>query len=95
MKYYIISKVELGEDEQCKYTDIGQTDDVNIANEINEQYDSTLGKFVGENLTKLDLGIVVLSTFFKDTPFVTEANTIVKTVEGLNLKKINNISELK
>ena len=94
MEYYIISKVELGDDEDLKFTDIGQTDDVNVANEINEGYDSTLGKFTGENRTKLEIGIVKVSTFFETTDYVNEARTMVYNVDDLNLKAITKVSEL-
>ena len=94
MQYYIISKIELGSGDTLQYTDIGETIDVNIANEINEQYDSTLGKFLGENRTKLELGIVNISTFFESTTSVNEARTIVENVDDLNLKSITKISEL-
>ena len=60
----IISKIELEGTDNLKYTDIGYTTDINVANEINEDYDSTLGKFLGENRTKLTLGEVSISTFF-------------------------------
>ena len=59
----IISKIELEGLDNLKYTDIGYTTDINVANEINEDYDSTLGKFLGENRTKLTLGEVSISTF--------------------------------
>ena len=66
MKYYIISKIELEGTDSLKYTDVGYTEDINITNEINEQYDATLGKFLGENRTKLELEEVSISTFFND-----------------------------
>ena len=94
MEYYIISKIELGENDDLKYSDIGETSDVNVVNEINEQYDSTLGKFLGENRTKLELGIVNISTFFESITSVNEARTIVENVDDLNLKSITKISEL-
>ena len=67
MKYYIISKIELEGTDSLKYTDVGYTEDINIANEINEQYDATLGKFLGENRTKLELEEVSISTFFNES----------------------------
>ena len=38
----IISKIELEGTDNLKYTDVGYTQDENVANEINEDYDSTL-----------------------------------------------------
>jgi hypothetical protein len=90
----IISKIELEGTDNLKYTDVGYTTDINVANEINEDYDSTLGKFLGENRTKLTLGEVSISTFFSGVSYVNEARTEVETVEGLNLSEITNINQL-
>ena len=49
----IISKIELEGTDNLKYSDVGYTTDVSVINEINEQYDFTLGAFLGENRTKL------------------------------------------
>ena len=43
----IISKIELEGTDNLKYTDVGYTTDTSVINEINEAYDSTLGKFIG------------------------------------------------
>ena len=90
----IISKIELEGTDSLKYTDIGYTTDINVANEINEDYDSTLGKFLGENRTKLTLGEVSISTFFSGVDSVNEARTEVETIDGLNLSEITNINQL-
>ena len=92
--YYIISKIELEGTEFLKYSDYGTTTDIEIVNQINEDYDSTLGAFLGENRTKLELGITLLSTFFESTDFVYEARTEVINVDGLELKNITNLNEL-
>ena len=94
MTYYIISKIELEGEENLKYTDVGYAENIDIVNIINEDYDSTLGAFIGENRTKLQLGEVKISSFFDTTPYVNEARTEVNSVEGLNLNKIANINEL-
>tara|TARA_R100001480_G_scaffold4023_1_gene10154 strand:- start:742 stop:1020 length:279 start_codon:yes stop_codon:yes gene_type:complete len=90
----IISKIELEGLDNLKYTDIGYTTDINVANQINEDYDSTLGKFLGENRTKLTLGEVSISTFFVDVDSVNEARTEVDTVEGLGISEITNVNQL-
>ena len=90
----IISKIELEGGSNLKYTDIGHTQDVEIINEINEEYDLTLGKFLGENKTKIELGIVSISEFFDNIPFVNEARTQVENVEDLGLIKVTNINQL-
>lgn len=90
----IISKIELEGTDNLKYTDVGYTTDEAVKTEINEAYDSTLGKFLGENRTKLQVGEASVSTFFSDTEFVNEARTEVDEVEGLNLSEITNVNQL-
>jgi len=90
----IISKIELEGTDNLKYTDIGQTEDDAIVNQINEDYDSTLGKFLGENRTKLEIGEVSISTFFNGIDSVNEARTQVEIVEDISLTKITDISQL-
>lgn len=80
--------------DSLKYTDVGYTEDVNITNEINEQYDITLGVFLGENRTRLELGEVSISTFFNDIDSVNEARTEVENVEELNIVHITNLNQL-
>tara|TARA_B100001094_G_scaffold149991_1_gene145141 strand:- start:654 stop:935 length:282 start_codon:yes stop_codon:yes gene_type:complete len=90
----IISKIELEGTDNLKYNDVGYTEDVTIINQINESYDSTLGKFIGENRTKLTLGEVSISTFFATTEYVNEAATQTDSIEGLGLIEITNINQL-
>ena len=90
----IISKIELEGTDNLKYTDVGYTEDATVANEINEEYDTTLGKFLGENRTKLGLGEVSVGAFFATTNSVNEARTEVDTVEGLGIPLIKNVNEL-
>jgi len=92
--YYIISKIELEGADNLSYSDYGTTTDENIVNQINEDYDSTLGAFLGENRTKLQLGIVSVSTFFETTSFVYEARTEVDNIEGLNVLNITDLNQL-
>jgi hypothetical protein len=90
----IISKIELEGADSLKYTDVGFTTDEAVKNEINEGFDATLGKFLGENRTKLNLGEISVSVFFETTDHVNEARTEVETVEGLGLVEITNVNEL-
>ena len=90
----IISKIELEGADSLKYTDVGYTTDEAVKNEINEGFDATLGKFLGENRTKLNLGEISVSVFFESTDYVNEARTEVDTVEGLDLVEITNVNEL-
>tara|TARA_R110001632_G_C11166809_1_gene399181 strand:+ start:123 stop:389 length:267 start_codon:yes stop_codon:yes gene_type:complete len=73
-------------------TDIGYTDDVETANSINELFDSTLGRFLAENRTKLELGLVKISTFFEAIPSVEDANKVTENFELVkHLPKINDL----
>jgi hypothetical protein len=92
--YYIISKIELEGSDSLKYSDYGTTTDEDIVNQINEDYDSTLGEFLGANRTKLELGIVSVSAFFETTSFVYEARTEVDNIEGLNVLNITDLNQL-
>lgn len=90
----IISKIELEGTDYLKYTDVGYTTDILVANEINESYDSSLGKFLGENRTKLQLGEVSVSAFFSSVSYVNEARTDVENVDNLGISEVTNINQL-
>jgi len=90
----IISKIELEGTDNLKYTDVGYTSDESIIIQINEDYDSTLGKFLAENRTKLEIGQASLSTFFETTLYVNEARTQVEDLGDSQLIEITNINEL-
>ena len=90
----IISKIELEGTDNLKYTDVGFTTDISVINEINEAYDGTLGKFLGENRTKLEIGEVLISTFFSGVSYVNEARTEVENVDALSLIEITNVNQL-
>jgi hypothetical protein len=90
----IISKIELEDNNSLKYTDIGHTEDIDVINQINEDYDMTLGKFLGENRTKLELNLLSVSSFFSETSYVNEARTQVENIEGLGLIEVTNINQL-
>lgn len=92
--YYIISKIELEGSDSLSYSDYGTTTDENIVNQINEDYDSTLGEFLGANRTKLELGIVSVSAFFETTSFVYEARTQVDNIDEMGLLSIINVNQL-
>tara|TARA_R110002050_G_scaffold59892_2_gene133353 strand:- start:443 stop:724 length:282 start_codon:yes stop_codon:yes gene_type:complete len=90
----IISKIELEGTDNLNYTDVGYTTDISVINEINEAYDSTLGKFLGENRTKLEIGEVSISAFFSGVSYVNEARTEVENVDALSLIEITNVNQL-
>jgi hypothetical protein len=90
----IISKIELEGTDNLKYTDVGYTSEESVINQINENYDSTLGKFLGENRTKLEIGEVSVSTFFATTDFVNEARATIEDASDLGLIQITDINQL-
>lgn len=90
----IISKIELEGTDNLKYTDVGYTSDETIITQINEGYDSTLGMFLGENRTKLEIGDVSVSAFFNSTSFVNEARAQVESADGLGLTEVTDINQL-
>ena len=90
----IISKIELEGTDNLKYTDVGYTTEVSLINQINEAYDVSLGVFLGENRTKLEIGEVSISTFFSGVSYVNEARTEVENVDALSLIEITNVNQL-
>ena len=87
----VIEKIE-EKGGQLNFTPVGFTQDQNLIIEINEAYDATLGKFLGENRTKLEIGLITISAFFDVTPYVNEARTQQENTEGL--KEVKSINEL-
>jgi hypothetical protein len=90
----IVEKIELGEDNNLQTTSIGYTENIHLINEINEQYDESLGAFIGGNKTKLENGVVSINTFFAAINHVHEARMTVETIENLNLTEIIHINQL-
>ena len=95
MQYIIIFKIEkVPNHNALQSTEYGYTEDTNLADEINEDYDQTFGTFLAFNQTKLQKNLVNVSDFFDNTPFVYQATSMSDDIEGMNLIKISNISEL-
>lgn len=90
----IVEKIELGENGELQSTPVGYTENVHLITEINEQYDVSLGAFIGANKTKLENGVVSISTFFGDLAYVHEARMTTETIEDLNLTEIIDINQL-
>ena len=89
----IIEKIELGDNGEVVTAEVGYTQNVFLINEININYDESMGEFVGKNRTNLENEVVSISTFFETTPFVHIAATITDA-ERLDLIEITNINEL-
>ena len=89
----IIEKIELGDNGEVVTTEVGYTENVFLINEININYDESMGEFVGKNRTNLENEVVSISTFFETTPVVHIASTVTDA-ERLDLIEITNINEL-
>jgi len=89
--FTIIDKITCVENSLI-YRDFGYTQSDSLINEINSNYEITLGDFLKTNLNALESGDVFISDFFKVVSFVYVARTIV-TEKG-DLPKIENMEGL-
>ena len=91
----LISKIQLGNESSLASTSVGYTYDEELIVDINKEYDSTLGGFLGENRTKLENNEISISEFFNSIEHVFEARIEVETLEGLdNLNEVTDINDL-
>lgn len=90
--YTIINKIELEGDNSLKYTDFGYTTDETIINQINKDYDTTLGSWVETNKEELENGTKFISEFFDTTSLVYVARTGVNY--EVSLPEITDINQL-
>lgn len=92
--YTIISKIDKDNNGNIRYTDVGYTTNQTLINQININFDETLGVFFASNRTKLELGEIGIDTFFSGTTYVNEARIIKNTLEGTDLVEITDINQL-
>lgn len=90
----IISKIELEGTENLKYTDVGYTTDTYLINEINKNYDLSLGSFLAENRTKLETNEINIDVFFTSISYINEARVETENEDDTLLIEIMNINEL-
>ena len=90
----IVEKLELGESGELLSTPVGYTENVHLITEINEQYDVSLGTFLATNRTKLENGVVSISTFFDELAYVNEARASTDNIDELGLSEITDINQL-
>jgi hypothetical protein len=89
----IIEKIQLDNNNSIIYIPVGYTENIDLIAEINIKYDETLGKFNGENRTKLEIGIIHISKFFENIEYTFEARQT--TDSDLNeLTEITNFNQL-
>ena len=72
----LIDKIELI-DNVMTYTEVAQTNDAVLIEEINLNYDSTLGQWIETNITGLEEGTILLEEFFNVTPLAYVARTTI------------------
>ena len=93
--FIIITKIELETFDTLKHTEFAYTTNQIIADEVNEDYDVTLGVYLAENRTGLENGSITIDGFFVGgVTYVYEARMIAGTIEGLDLIEINDTSNL-
>ncbi len=90
----IINKIQLDENNQINFEDYGHISNQSLINQINQNYDHSLGIYIADNRTNLELGTTDLSPFFANNPIVFEARTEVSTIDGLGLSEITSLSQL-
>tara|TARA_R110001632_G_scaffold67464_1_gene158440 strand:+ start:407 stop:685 length:279 start_codon:yes stop_codon:yes gene_type:complete len=89
----IIEKIELSDNNEIVNYPIGYTVNVDLINEINNNYDNSLGLFSIENKNELNNGDVLINTFFQSTSFVFEARLQTDS-DLIELTEITNINQL-
>ena len=73
---------------------VGQTKDLALVKTINEDYDSKLGKFIGENLTKLEHNEITYKSLFEAYNVIYEARQTFSGTEENSYPEITNINQL-
>ena len=92
MKFCIVSRIEYI-DSKVTFTQIGYIEDnESLCEQINSDYDSTLGAWVETNKSDLESDAKSISEFFDSTPIVFDAKTVSSRTNSL--PRINDISEL-
>ena len=87
----VIDKVELI-DNVMTYTEFAQTNDQSLIEEINLNYDSTLGAWIETNIVGLEAETTLPKEFFDVTPLVYTATTTL--TQGNDLPVVNSMGEL-
>lgn len=92
MRYTIIYKIEYNSG--VIYTPIGYIDNnPQLVNDINALYES-FENWVISNKSDLENGVVNISDFFINSPYVYSANTETDDIDGMGLIEIKNINEM-
>ena len=90
--YTLIDKIELI-DSVMTYTEVAQTDNESLIEEINLEYEETLGNWIETNIIGLENNTTTLSEFFDVTPLVHIARTRINYGHS-DLPLVTNIGDL-
>jgi len=88
----VIDRIELI-DNVMTYTEFAQTNDDALIEEINLEYDTTLGNWIETNIIGLEEGTTTLEEFFNVTPLVHVATTTI-SYERNDLPLVTSVGEL-
>lgn len=90
--YSIISKIEVNQEGVLTYTPIGYTINTSIIENINADYETTLGQWIEDNKTELISGDKNISEYFIGVTHKYSARTTSTSNEGLI--EITNLNQL-
>ena len=93
MKYFIVNKIE-NVGGKLTFTEVGYITNTNDCLAINDEYESTLGQWLTDNIESLSNGSVTISGFFDVTPYVHNAKDTTNYIEGSGLVEITDITTL-
>lgn len=94
MEYTIITRKQSDNNGGIKSLNIGYTTDTTLITQINDNYDSTLGLFITENIEGLQNGTTNIGDFFSGTSRVHEARHIIDSFGDMVLPEITDINQL-
>ena len=93
MKYFIVNKIE-NVGGKLTFTEVGYITNTNDCLAINDEYESTLGQWLTDNIESLSNGSVTISGFFDVTPYVHNAKDEISSIKGSSLVEITDITTL-
>lgn len=92
--YCIVNKITCV-DNKLVYTPVGYIDNnVSLCNQINLDYDNTLGNWIETNKTDLENSQKSISEYFVSDPIIHVAKTETTNIEGLELIEITDLNQL-
>lgn len=95
--YAVINKITLGPGPgEYQFTEIGYTSDFSLKDEINDEYDLSMGAYIENNTEGLVSGEIDISAFFTENnlEYVYIANTEVYDESELKGIEITSVKQL-